>query len=153
LWTRNAEISVLAACRELGVAFVAFSPLGRGFLAGSLRSVEGLDAKDIRRAMPRFAAPHFERNLRLYDAYAAIAREATCTPAQLALAWLLARGEHIVPIPGTTRPEHLEENVAAVQLALPAGTLARVDALINQQSVSGARYNDATQAEIDTETF
>ena len=156
LWTRNPEIAVLEACRELGVAFVAFSPVGRGFLTGALSTpadVAGFDAKDIRRAMPRFQGEHFAANLRLLDGYRALAAEAGCTPAQLALAWLLAQGEHILPIPGTTRVDHLEEDVAAADLVLPAGLLARVEALINRATVSGPRYNAATQTEIDTEEF
>ena len=156
LWTRNPEIAVLEACRELGVAFVAFSPVGRGFLTGALSTpadVAGFDAKDIRRAMPRFQGEHFAANLRLLGGYRALAAEAGCTPAQLALAWLLAQGEHILPIPGTTRIDHLEEDVAAADLVLPAGLIARVEALINRATVSGPRYNAATQTEIDTEEF
>ncbi|HEX7437716.1 MAG TPA: aldo/keto reductase, partial [Caldimonas sp.] len=113
LWTRNAEIAGLEACRELGVAFVAFSPVARGFLTGKLRDVSGFDAKDIRRGMARFDAENFATNLKLLDGYTALANEAGCTPAQLALAWLLAKGEHIVPITGTTSIEHLEENLGA----------------------------------------
>ncbi|QDF97935.1 aldo/keto reductase [Azoarcus sp. DD4] len=156
LWTRNAEIAVLDACRELGVAFVAFSPVARGFLAGALSSpadVAGFDAKDIRRAMPRFQGDNFVANLRLLEGYKALAAEAGCTPAQLALAWLLAQGEHILPIPGTTRVAHLEEDLAAADVVLGADVLARVEALINQTTVTGPRYNAATQTEIDTEEF
>ena len=109
LWTRNPEIAVLAACQEIGAAFVAFSPLARKFLTGTLQEVSGLDAKDIRRGMPRFAPETYARNLKLLDVYASIARQAGCTMAQLALAWLLARGEQVVPIPGTTQLAHLEE--------------------------------------------
>jgi aryl-alcohol dehydrogenase-like predicted oxidoreductase len=153
LWTRNPEIAVLDACRELGVAFVAFSPLGRGFLTGTLRDVSGLDAKDIRRAMPRFAPEAYARNLRLAEALGALAREAACTPAQLALAWLLAQGEHIVPIPGTTRLAHLDDDLGAAGLRLAPDVLARAGTLINRDTVAGARYNAATQAEVDTEEF
>jgi aryl-alcohol dehydrogenase-like predicted oxidoreductase len=151
LWTRDAEIAVLDACRELGIAFVAFSPLGRGFLAGGVRDVGVLPAKDIRLAQPRFQGENFARNLTLLDRLAAIARENDCTMAQLALAWLLARAEHIVPIPGTTRLDHLEENAGALDVRLSSQTVARLDALINAATVSGARYNDATFPEIDTE--
>ena len=151
LWTRNAEVAVLDACRQLGIAFVAFSPLGRGFLTGKLREVSTLPPKDIRLAMPRFQAEHFTKNLQLLDGLAAIAHENECTMGQLALAWVLARGPHIVPIPGTTRLDHLEENAAAVDITLSAATVARLDALINPKTVSGARYNAATQTEIDTE--
>ncbi len=153
LWTRNPEIAVLEACRELGVAFVAFSPVARGFLGGTLRSVSGFDAKDIRRTMPRFEPANYAVNLKLIDAAEPIARDVGCTVAQLALAWLLSRGEHIVPIPGTTSTAHLEENCAAAAMAPGAAALARIDALIDRGSVAGARYNAATQAEIDTEEF
>jgi len=153
LWTRNPEIAALAACRELGVAFVAFSPLARGFLGGALRDVGGLEAKDIRRAMPRFSPENYAANLKLLGAFDDEARELNCVPATLALAWLLHQGEDIIPIPGTSKPDHLWELIAAPQLALDAATLKRLDALINQRTVHGARYNAATQAEIDTEEF
>lgn len=153
LWTRNPEIAVLDACRELGAAFVAFSPVARAFLTGTLRDVSTLDAKDIRRGMPRFAQETYAANLRLLPPYEAIAAEVGCTPAQLALAWLLARGQHIVPIPGTANIAHLRENVAAAGVVLAADVLARLDALINQHTVSGPRYNPANQADVDTEDF
>jgi aryl-alcohol dehydrogenase-like predicted oxidoreductase len=153
VWTRNPEIAGLDACRALGVALVAFSPLARGFLTGTLRDVTAFEEKDIRRQMPRFAPDNYAANLRLLDGFGALAREAGCTPAQLALAWLLARGDHVVPIPGTRSTAHLEENVAAADIKLPAGLVTRIDALINRQTVAGARYNAATQAEIDTEEF
>ena len=153
LWTRNPEIAALDACRELGVSLVAFSPLARGYLTGTLRDVSALEAKDLRRAMPRFQPETYARNLRLIDTVQQVARDAGCTAAQLALAWLLAQDERIVPIPGTTRVEHLEENVAAADLALDADILRRVDAAINRHTVVGARYADATLAEIDTEEF
>lgn len=151
LWTRNAEVAVVDTCRELGIGFVAFSPLGRGFLTGKLRDVSTLPPKDIRLAMPRFQGDHFTKNLQLLDGLAALARDESCTMGQLALAWLLAQDPHIVPIPGTTRLDHLEENVAAVDIRLRASTIAKLDALINPRTVSGARYNAATQTEIDTE--
>ena len=151
LWTRNPEVAVLDACRQLGITLVAFSPLGRGFLAGSLKDVASLPPKDIRLAMPRFQGEHFERNLGLLRGLAAIAKEQRVTMAQLVLAWLLAQGNEIVPIPGTTRLDHLEENVGAAGLSLPPDTIARLNDLINPQTVSGARYNAATQTEIDTE--
>jgi aryl-alcohol dehydrogenase-like predicted oxidoreductase len=153
LWSRNVEIGVLEACRSLGVALVAFSPLARAFLTGTLRDTSGFDAKDIRRGMPRFQDEHFTANLRLLDGFTAVARALGCTPAQMALAWLLARGDQVVPIPGTTSIEHLEENMAAVDVSLNDETMARLDALINRHTVSGQRYNAATQAEIDTEEF
>jgi len=153
LWTRNPEIGGLAACKELGVAFVAFSPLARKYLTGTLRDVAAFEEKDIRRAMPRFTADNYATNLKLLDQYASIARAVSCTQAQLALAWLLARGDHVLPIPGTTRIEHLRENLAAADVTLDAATVAQLDALINQRTVAGPRYNAATQTEIDTEEF
>ena len=153
LWSRNPEIAGLAACTELGTAFVAFSPLARKFLTGTLRDVAGFEEKDIRRAMPRFTAENYAANLRLLDEYAAIARGVGCTQAQLALAWLLARGGDVVPIPGTTNIQHLRENMGALDVTLDAATVARLDALINERTVVGPRYNAATQTEIDTEEF
>lgn len=151
LWTRDAEIAVLDACKELGIAFVAFSPLGRGFLAGAVRDVSALPAKDIRLAQPRFQGENFARNLKLLDGLSTMARENDCTMAQLALAWVLAQRDDIIPIPGTTRLDHLEENAASVEVRLSPETIARLDALINARTVSGPRYNDATFPEIDTE--
>ena len=154
LWTRNAEIATLAACRELGTAYVAFSPLARAFLTGMLRDPETqLEAKDIRRQMPRFDAANYARNLELLPEYQRIAGEAGCTPAQLALAWLLAKDDNIIPIFGTRQPEHLDDNAGAAAVSLDSSIVARLDALINQQTVTGPRYNAATQLEIDTETF
>ena len=153
LWTRNPEIAVLETCKQIGAAFVAFSPLARGFLSGRLRDVSGFDAKDIRRTMPRFEPGHCAANLSLLDGYVALAQELGCTPAQLALAWLLTRGDHIVPIPGTTSLAHLEDNLGAAELSLGADTIARLDALINQRNVSGARYGAQAQNEVDSEEF
>lgn len=156
LWTRNPEIAVLAACRELNIAFVAFSPLGRGFLANSLPSlnaIDRLDMKDLRRNMPRFQAEHWPKNITLLAKYIELANEADCTPAQLALAWLLHQGDHICPIPGTTNVAHLEENSKATKVILSTDIIKRVEALINPGSISGSRYNAATQNEIDTEEF
>jgi aryl-alcohol dehydrogenase-like predicted oxidoreductase len=151
LWTRNAEVAVLQACKELGITFVAFSPLARGFLTGELRDVSALPPKDIRLAMPRFQAEHFARNLGLLDGLSNIARQNGCTMAQIALAWLLAQGEHIIPIPGTTRIDHLEENMGAAAVRLSDRTVETLNAVINPGTVSGARYNAATLPEIDTE--
>jgi aryl-alcohol dehydrogenase-like predicted oxidoreductase len=153
LWTRNPEIAVLEACRELGTAFVAFSPLARAFLTGRLLDPETLEGKDIRRQMPRFEAANYAKNRDLLPEYLRIANEAHCTPAQLALAWLLARGEHIVPIFGTRQPRHLDENAGSALIRLEPRILERLDALINQETVTGSRYNAATQEEIDTEVF
>jgi aryl-alcohol dehydrogenase-like predicted oxidoreductase len=153
LWSRNVEIGVLQACQEIGAALVAFSPTARAFLTGTLRDVSTFDAKDIRRAMPRFYPEHFAANLKLLDGYARIAQDAGCSMAQLSLAWVLSRGEHVIALPGTTRLAHLQENLGADTVTLGAGTLQRLDALINRHTVSGARYNPATQAEVDTEEF
>ena len=153
LWTRNAEIAVLQACEELGAAFVAFSPVARGFLAGSVRDVAALPPKDIRLAMPRFQGDNFAKNLKLLDGFSALAKENDCTMAQLALAWVLAQGDHVIPIPGTTRLDHLAENAAAADIQLSPDTVKRVGALINRHTVAGPRYNAATLPEIDTEDF
>jgi aryl-alcohol dehydrogenase-like predicted oxidoreductase len=153
LWTRNPEIAVLDACRELGIAFVAFSPVARGFLCDALHDVTTLDAKDIRRSMPRFEPQHYARNLQLLPGYKALAGEAGCTPAQLALAWLLHKREDIIPIPGTTSVEHLREDLAAADVKLDAGLVERLEAHINQQTVSGHRYGEQARREVDTEEF
>ncbi|MBL0944625.1 MAG: aldo/keto reductase [Hydrogenophaga sp.] len=152
LWTRNPEIAVLEACREIGAAFVAFSPTGRGFLAGDLDPA-AFDAKDIRRSMPRFAAPHWAANQRLLPAYRAIAAEAGCTPAQLSLAWVLHKAPHIHALPGTANIEHLRENNRAADVVLSADLMQRLDALINPRTVSGSRYSDQANREVDTEVF
>jgi aryl-alcohol dehydrogenase-like predicted oxidoreductase len=153
LWTRNPEIAVLQACKDIGAALVAFSPTARAFLTGTLRDVSTLDAKDIRRGMPRFEPANYAANLRLLDGLGALAQEAGCSTVQLSLAWLLAQGEHVVPIPGTTSLAHLQENLGADAVSLNASLLQRLDALINPRTVTGPRYNAATQAEIDTEEF
>lgn len=154
LWTRNPEIATLEACRELGVAFVAFSPLARAYLTGALLDPDKeLEAKDLRRQMPRFEPANYAKNLELLAEYRRIADAAGCTPAQLALAWLLARDDVIHPLFGTRNPDHLDENVGAAAVGLERSLMDRLDALINQQSVAGPRYNAATQQEIDTETF
>ena len=153
LWTRNPEIAVLDACRELGVAFVAFSPVARGFLCGKLTDVTTLDAKDIRRGMPRFSPENYAANLKLLPAYNAVAQEAGCSPAQLALAWLLHKAPHIIPIPGTTSIEHLHEDLAAADVTLTVDVMAKLEALINQQTVQGPRYNAQVSLEVDTEDY
>lgn len=150
-WTRNPEIAVLEACRELGVAFVAFSPVGRGFLAGGVPDPSKLEEGDLRRNMPRFQGEAFAANLDLFARFRAIAGEAGCTPAQLCLAWLLAKGDDIVPIPGTARPDHMRENAAASDLRLPAEIVAKVDATVNGDTVNGPRYSPQLQASVDTE--
>ena len=153
LWSRNPEIAVLDACRDIGAAFVAFSPLARAYLSGNLRDVSTLGEKDIRRAMPRFTPGNYAANLALLQHHQVIAAQAGCTPAQLALAWLLARGEHVLAIPGTTSATHLSENNAAAGVTLSAATIAQLDALFAPAAISGSRYNSGNQAEIDTEDF
>jgi aryl-alcohol dehydrogenase-like predicted oxidoreductase len=153
LWTRNPEIAVLDACKELGIAFVAFSPVARGFLCNTLTEVDTLDAKDIRRAMPRFAPDNYAANRKLLPAYAQLAKDLGCTPAQLAIAWLLHRGEHIIPIPGTTSVSHLVEDLGALNVRLSPQVMATLDGLINQANVVGARYNPQNAQEVDTEVF
>lgn len=153
LWTRNPEIAVLNACRELGVSFVAFSPVGRGFLGGELRDASAIAPSDLRAGHPRFQAPNFAANCKLLPGLEAIAREAGVTPAQAGLAWVLSRDPLITAIPGTVNEAHLAENFAAADVALSTDVLSALDALINQRTVSGPRYNAATQTEIDTEEF
>jgi aryl-alcohol dehydrogenase-like predicted oxidoreductase len=153
LATRNPEIAVLDACRTIGAALVAFSPLARGFLARALPDVSRLEPKDIRRGMPRFSEHHHAHNLSLLTEYESIARQAKCSPAQLALAWVLSRGDHVLAIPGTTDMEHLGEDLEAGEIGLDPDILTRLNALINQDTIAGDRYNSATQAEIDTESF
>ena len=153
LWTRNPEIAVLEECRRLGVTLVAFSPLGRGFLAGRMRSPVDLAEGDIRRGMPRFQSPNFEENLRRLDPLGVIAADVGCSRAQLALAWVLARHPNTVVIPGTTREAHLVENCGADAIRLDAATIQRLDAVLPPGKASGARYPPATQVENDTEEF
>ena len=140
LWSREPEDGILAVCRELGIGFVAYSPLGRGFLTGQIRSAEDLAADDWRRNAPRFQGANFDRNRELVGRIEAMATRKGCTPGQLALAWVLARGEDIVPIPGTKRRRWLEENVAAVQVTLALGDLAELDAAMPPGAAAGDRY-------------
>ncbi|MGB4118427.1 MAG: aldo/keto reductase [Polaromonas sp.] len=153
LWTRNPEIAVLQACKELGTAFVAFSPVARGFLCGAPIDIAALDAKDIRRSMPRFLPENFAANQKLLPAYNALAQEAGCSPSQLALSWLLHKAPHIIPIPGTTSSAHLLDDLGAVHVRLSPQTMTQLDGLINQHTVQGARYNAQATSEVDTEIF
>mgnify|MGYP001579226554 FL=1 len=153
LWTRNPEIAVLNTCRELGISFVAFSPVARAFLSGKLLDVATLDAKDIRHGMPRFEPANYAGNLKLLPAYEAVAREAGCTPAQLALAWLLHKDSNVIPLFGTTSLEHLAENVAAADVKLSPAIMAKAEAVINQHTVVGNRYSEQSNREVDTEVF
>src|SRR5581483_12229979 len=142
LWTRDPEDGPLQTCRELGIGFVAYSPLGRGFLTGQVRSPEDLEEGDFRRNNPRFQGENFRRNLDLVARVEEIAREKGCTPAQLALAWVLARGDDIVPIPGTKRRRYLEDNAGAVDVELTPEELARLEAAFPKGATAGERYAD-----------
>jgi aryl-alcohol dehydrogenase-like predicted oxidoreductase len=153
LWTRNPEIAVLDACRELGVAFVAFSPLGRAYLSTQLKDTSRLAEGDIRRSMPRFDAMNYAANLRLLDRFVPLVEEAGCTAAQLALAWLLHRAPYVIPIPGTTNLAHLHENMGALNVPIGPDMIAKLNQLFEPNAVSGPRYNAKTQVEIDTENF
>ena len=143
LWTRDPEDKVLGVCRELGIGFVPYSPLGRGFLTGQIKSFEDLAADDYRRTAPRFQGENFERNLDLVSQVTEIAEEKRCTPAQLALAWVLAQGEDIVPIPGTKRRKYLRENVDALDVILNADDLERIDEVAPKDVAAGSRYPEA----------
>jgi aryl-alcohol dehydrogenase-like predicted oxidoreductase len=140
LWSREPGEEVLPTVRELGIGFVAYSPLGRGFLTGQIRRIDDLEADDYRRSSPRFQGENFAKNLRLVDEIRAIASEHHCTPSQLALAWVLEQGDDIVPIPGTKRRRYLEENAGAVAVQLTADDRARIDRVIPPGAASGARY-------------
>lgn len=153
LWSRNVEIAVLDTCDELDIAFVAFSPLARGFLTATDLDPTKFAEKDIRRGMPRFQEPHISANQKWLKKFRAIADNAGVTPAQLALAWVLQHGDNMHVIPGTTSVEHLAENRAAIDITVDADVLERAGELINHQTVSGPRYPEATQREIDTEEF
>jgi aryl-alcohol dehydrogenase-like predicted oxidoreductase len=140
LWTRDPEDEILAACRELGIGFVAYSPLGRGFLTGQFKTFDDLAADDYRRFSPRFQGENFQKNLDLVKRVEEIAREKKCQPSQLALAWVLAQGDDIVPIPGTKRRKYLEENAAAVDLKLTPDDLHRLNEVFPSGAASGLRY-------------
>ena len=153
LWTRNAEIGVLDLCRELGAAYVAFSPVARGFLCAEQFDPQALLPNDLRRSMPRFQGEAYVANLKVQAAYAGIARAAGCTPAQLALAWLLHKAPHIVPIPGTTSVPHLREDLAAADIRLSAEVMAQLEATVNTGSITGQRYSPQASGEVDTEAL
>ncbi len=147
LWTRDPEAEVLPTCRELGIGFVPYSPLGRGFLAGRFSSPDEIDENDFRRRNPRFSGDNFEQNMRLADKVKEIAEEKSATPAQLAIAWVLAQGEDLVPIPGTKRRTYLEQNAAAVDLELTDEDLARIDAELPEPA--GDRYDEAGMSAVN----
>jgi aryl-alcohol dehydrogenase-like predicted oxidoreductase len=143
LWTREPETDILPTCRELGILLVAYSPLGRGFLTGVFQRPEDLAPDDSRRHMPRFQGEHFRHNLQMVEKIREIAKEKNCTPAQLALSWLLAQGENIVPIPGTKSRERLEENLKAMDIELSDDDLKRIGRAAPRGFASGTRYPQA----------
>lgn len=149
LWSREPEDELLAVCDELGIGFVPYSPLGRGFLSGEIKSVDDLAPDDFRRSNPRFQGENFQKNLDLVSAVQGIAADKGVTAAQLALAWVLAQGDHLVPIPGTRRIRTLEENAAAVDLTLTPEDLARIDAVFPKGAASGHRYAEAARAALN----
>jgi aryl-alcohol dehydrogenase-like predicted oxidoreductase len=146
LWTRDPEAEILATCRELGIGFVAYSPLGRGFLTGQFKKFDDLPADDYRRNSPRFQGENFQKNLDLVRSVEEIAREKSCTASQLALAWVLAQGDDIVPIPGTKRRKYLEENVGALAVKLSAEDLRRINETFPPESAAGERYPEHIMA-------
>ena len=149
LWTRDVEGEILPTCRELGIGFVAYSPLGRGFLTGRFQKPEDLAENDRRRMFPRFQDENFQQNLRLVKRVQEIAESKGCKPAQLALAWVLAQGQDIVPIPGTKRRTYLEENFAALEVRLTAEDLARINEVAQAEAVAGARYPEAAMSSVN----
>jgi aryl-alcohol dehydrogenase-like predicted oxidoreductase len=149
LWSREPEDELFATCDELGIGFVPYSPLGRGFLSGEIKSIEDLAEGDFRRTNPRFMGENFQKNIDLVHAVAAIAADKGVTAAQLALAWVLAQGETLVPIPGTRRIRTLEENAAAVDLVLTADDMARIEAVFPKGAASGHRYAEGTRSALN----
>ncbi|HEY9850237.1 MAG TPA: aldo/keto reductase [Leptolyngbyaceae cyanobacterium] len=146
LWSRDPEDEILATCRELGIGFVAYSPLGRGFLTGQIKKFEDLAADDYRRTSPRFQGENFQKNLEMVQRIEEIAKEKGCLPAQLALAWVLVQGEDIVPIPGTKQRKYLEQNAAAVDVELTAEDLQRIDEVAPKGVAAGTRYSEAAMS-------
>lgn len=153
LWTRNPEIAVLDACQALDIAFVAFSPLARGFLTGVVNDPSILTDGDIRKGMPRFQSPHFEKNQTLLNVVREISQQASCSLAQVNLAWLLHQSNNIHPIPGTTQITHLQDNLGANNVSLSQAQLSTLGKAFEPAAISGKRYPEATQQEVDTEEF
>jgi aryl-alcohol dehydrogenase-like predicted oxidoreductase len=149
LWSRDPEDGVLAACREFGISLVAYSPLGRGFLTGQIQRFEDLNADDYRRNTPRFQGENFQRNLDVVARIKELATQKNCTPGQLALAWVLAQGEDIVPIPGTKRIEYLEENVGALNVQLSSEELTHIDEVAPRSAIAGMRYPEEMMGSVN----
>jgi aryl-alcohol dehydrogenase-like predicted oxidoreductase len=149
LWTRDPEIDTLETCRKLGVGFVAYSPLGRGFLTGAFKTPEDFAADDFRRHNPRFQGENFNKNLELVTKVRELAKQKGCTPAQLVLAWVLAQGDDIVPIPGTKRRNYLEENVGSLEVRLGSEELAEIDAVFPHGAAAGTRYAEAAMRSVN----
>jgi aryl-alcohol dehydrogenase-like predicted oxidoreductase len=143
LWTRDVEAEILPVCRELGIGFVPYSPLGRGFLTGKFKQPDDLPPGDRRRVFPRFQGGNFERNVKLAEEIQALATRKNCSAAQLALAWVLAQGEDVVPIPGTKRRKYLEENVGSLRVELTPAEREEISAALPPQAIAGARYPEA----------
>ncbi len=150
LWTRDPEENgIFDTCRELGIGFVAYSPIGRGFLSGAIKSPDDLDETDWRRNLPRFQGENFNKNLELVDRVESIARDKGVSATQLALAWGLAQGDNIVPIPGTTRPAHLEQNAAVAEIVISAGEIASLEEIFPHEAAVGTRYTAAAMASVN----
>ena len=149
LWSRDPEDSILETCKELGIAFVAYSPLGRGFLTGQIKKFEDLDQDDYRRFSPRFQGDNFQKNLKLVDKIEAMAKSKRCTPAQLALAWVMAQGEQIFPIPGTKHIKYLDDNIGAVNVSLSNKDLKEINDIAPKGTASGLRYPEAMMASVN----
>jgi aryl-alcohol dehydrogenase-like predicted oxidoreductase len=143
LWSRDPEDGILEACKELGIAFVAYSPLGRGFLTGQIKKFEDLSTGDFRKTSPRFQGENFDKNLELVNEVSSIAKEKGCTPSQLALAWVMAQGDFIFPIPGTKRIKYLEENVGAANISLTSKELEQIEEIFPKDAAAGSRYSEA----------
>ena len=146
---RDPEDGVLETCKELGIAFVAYSPLGRGFLTGQIKKFDDLDKDDYRRFSPRFQGDNFQKNLKLVNKIEAMARSKGCTPAQLALAWVMAQGDHIFPIPGTKHIKYLDDNIGAVNVLLTNNDLEEINEIAPKGTASGLRYPEAMMASVD----
>jgi aryl-alcohol dehydrogenase-like predicted oxidoreductase len=149
LWSRDPEDEVLAACQELGIAFVPYSPLGRGFLTGQIKKFEDLDANDFRRFSPRFQGENFQKNLDLVKKLETVAKKKGCTPSQLALAWVIAQGDFLFPIPGTKRMKYLEENVGALNVQLTKDELSEINLIAPKGVAAGERYAETSMRAVN----